>query len=187
VPPTKLLASAPEEAVKGAALLFIEHSVLYPDKAGIYVNILRNIVIAGLANDSRRSSFMQHFNAYVHAEMKKYLKEEKPQSSNWPRVNMLSVFLCELFNQNVIEVAVIQSWLDKLQMMALRDCGEAAKEYNECVVKVGDKIGDENLAMIGVDDDEIASEMSDEDDDVDEVGDGSERSFEMVENESGEW
>ncbi|KAG5666944.1 hypothetical protein PVAND_014949 [Polypedilum vanderplanki] len=155
--PKNHLKTASEAAIQGIALLFLEHSILYPEKSGIYCNILKNLILTSFENDNQRRNFMTHFNGYIYVEMKKILKEEKPQSSNWSRVNLLSIFLCELFNQHIIEVVVIQSWLDKLQMMALKDCNEAAKEYNQCVIKVGDKIGDDNLTMIGVEAEEEES------------------------------
>lgn len=129
---------ATDVALRGCALLLVEHSVLKDDQILMLVNITK-MIINGFKKEDRKRIFCANFRLYVYAEIDKCLKTEKPASTNWKRSESLGIYIAALYVESVIEKTTVKAWLTKLEFMAAIGSEEAAKVFYSTFSSVTEK------------------------------------------------
>lgn len=130
--------SGTDAALRGCALLLVEHSLINDDQMGMLVNISK-MIINSFKKEDRKRIFCANLKLYVYAEIEKCLKTEKPASSNWSRSESLGKYIAILYEQSVVEKTMVKAWLTKLEFMATIGSEEAAKVFYSTFSSVAEK------------------------------------------------
>lgn len=129
---------ATDVALRGCALLLVEHSLINDDQIGMLVNISK-MINNGFKKEDRKRIFCANFRLYVYAEIDKCLKTEKPASSNWKRSESLGIYIAALYAESVVEKTLVKAWLTKLEFMTAIGSEEAAKVFKTTFSSVAEK------------------------------------------------
>ena len=127
-----VLRSCSEAAVRGCALILLEHATLYPKNAKLYAATTANTIIAQI---SQKNQFTEILAQYFDVELMKWFKPDAPEKSNWCRINNVGVFFGELYNFNVFEIRILSNWVEKI-------CRKQDSNANVAVIVVFNTIRD---------------------------------------------
>jgi hypothetical protein len=139
----KQLSTCPEPAVKGCALILIEHCLLNPDEIHIFASIIQLTILSSITNESRKKLFLTFFVHFFYLDMEKSLKPLKPEASNWQRVSNIGKLLCALYDNSTLDFSCVQVWLSLLEKAISNSSIEARNEMKICIEKVGQKFVEE--------------------------------------------
>jgi hypothetical protein len=100
-----------EAAVRGCALILVEHAVLHPKNAKLYAASTANAIIDQIGSNQR---FVEYLAQYSDVELAKWYKFDSPEKSNWERIKNVGIFLAELYNFKVLTIDVVSKWIEKI-------------------------------------------------------------------------
>lgn len=106
-----VLRSCSEAAVRGCALILLEHAAMYPKNAKLYAAATQNTIVSQI---SQRLQFTENLAHYFDVELTKWYKLDAPEKSNWSRIKNVAVFLGELYNFKVFDIKVLSNWVEKI-------------------------------------------------------------------------
>lgn len=127
---------ASDAAIKGCALLLIEHSLTNENQLKTLVYLINAFILKNVSREDRKNIFMANFSLYIHAEIDKCLKAPK---IDWNRARILGAYISELYKEGVVEKVLVKSWLIKLQSLAALGSKEAAMQLQTSFSSIADK------------------------------------------------
>lgn len=107
-----------DSALKGCALILVEHASLYPNNAKLYAALTANTLVGQMSNEKKKIfiGFLTHF---FETEIVKCFKPSSPEKSNWARIINVGSFLSELYNFEVVEVEIMSKWIGPIYQAGL--------------------------------------------------------------------